>query len=80
MSNVRSWKVGIMTSSCFTDTMSFNALRFHTQEQALAYGEDLASRWTAVTQWKVVPSEDEPNRGTPAAKEGEVENGKETTV
>lgn len=36
-----------------------NGLRFATQAEAEAYAADLASRWTLVTEWRVVPS-DEP--------------------
>ena len=39
-----------------------NALRFATEEAAQEYGADLAWRWTAVREWRVVPSEEEPNR------------------
>ena len=39
-----------------------NGLRFSTEEAAEAYGEDLAGRWSLVTKWRVVPSEEEPNR------------------
>jgi|KBSSwiStaDraftv2_1062776.scaffolds.fasta_scaffold646892_2 hypothetical protein len=36
-----------------------NALRFPTEEKAEAYAKDLASRWTLVRKWRVVPA-DEP--------------------
>jgi hypothetical protein len=35
-----------------------NALRFHTRAEADAYVRDLANRWTAVTGWRSVPSDD----------------------
>ncbi len=39
-----------------------NALVFSTEEKATAYGEDLFNRWVAVEHWRVVPTEEEPNR------------------
>lgn len=38
-----------------------NALRFATHEEARANVHDLMRRWTAVTDIRVVESEDEPN-------------------
>lgn len=35
-----------------------NALRFPTKASAEAYGKDLYSRWTAVKEWRAVPSKD----------------------
>lgn len=34
-----------------------NALQFKTREEAETYVRDLASRWTAVREWRVVPVE-----------------------
>jgi hypothetical protein len=34
-----------------------NALAFETEKEAEDYARDLARRWTLVTQWRVVPSE-----------------------
>jgi hypothetical protein len=39
-----------------------NGLRFATREAAEAYAADLAWRWTAVREWRVVASTDAPNR------------------
>jgi len=39
-----------------------NALRFPTKEKADEYGRDLASRWTAVREWRSVPSKDKVSR------------------
>jgi hypothetical protein len=39
-----------------------NGLRFATEQEAKTYGNDLSSRWFAVEEWKVEPSEDEVNR------------------
>lgn len=35
-----------------------NALRFATEREANAYGHDLAYRWTAVREFRVVPTDD----------------------
>lgn len=40
---------------------SGNALRFASREEAEANVQDLYSRWTMVSQTRVVESEDEPN-------------------
>jgi len=37
-----------------------NLLRFSTEEDAKTYARDLAQRWTAVLDHRVVPSEDKP--------------------
>lgn len=39
-----------------------NALRFATKEEAEKYAMDLSMRWTAVRDWRVVPSKDKPDR------------------
>ena len=39
-----------------------NGLRFVTQAEAEEYAKDLYSRWTAVKEWRVVPSMDPVNR------------------
>jgi hypothetical protein len=39
-----------------------NGLRFATAEEAETYAKDLYSRWTAVKEWRVVPSVDPVNR------------------
>lgn len=44
---------------------SSNAQRYETEEQAKAAGESLFSRWTAVEQYRVVPSTDPPNQPKP---------------
>lgn len=38
-----------------------NALVFATQEEAQDYVDDLGSRWTAVTNTRVTPVDEEPN-------------------
>lgn len=38
-----------------------NGLRFATEQEAQAYVGDLAMRWTAVREVRVVPSEDDVN-------------------
>ena len=54
----RSWRVGVMTPG--DRDWCFNMRRFATAEEAETYGRDLAWRWTAVTEWQVMPSEDDP--------------------
>ncbi len=54
----RSWKVGVKTAG--DADWVYNSLRFPTKEQADAYGRDLWSRWTAVTEWESHPSDDAP--------------------
>lgn len=44
-----------------------NGLRFETHAQALAYARDLARRWTMVTDYRVVESDDPVNQPTPGA-------------
>jgi hypothetical protein len=39
-----------------------NGLRFATQAEAEEYAKDLYSRWTAVKEWRVLPSNDPVNR------------------
>lgn len=39
-----------------------NGLRFATPDEAKTYAKDLYSRWTAVRQWRVVPSTDPVNQ------------------
>ena len=39
-----------------------NGLRFKTMSEAQMWVLDLSTRWTAVTDTRVVPSEDEANR------------------
>ena len=34
-----------------------NQLKFDTKEEAETYAKDLASRWTAVREWRVVEEE-----------------------
>lgn len=38
-----------------------NALRFATEQEALAYGKDLAWRWTLVRELRVIASDDAVN-------------------
>lgn len=39
-----------------TGTWAGNALTFDTTEEAELYAQDLAARWTAVRDWRVVPA------------------------
>jgi hypothetical protein len=56
----RSYKVGIKTKEDNKDWIC-NRMRYSTPEKAEAAGSDLSYRWTAVTEHKVLPSDDEPN-------------------
>lgn len=56
----KSFKVGVKTAD--DEEWCYNALRFPNHEAAAVYGEDLARRWTLVTEWAVHPSDEEPNR------------------
>jgi hypothetical protein len=55
-----SFKVGVKTPG--DRDWNSNALRFATAQEAEDYGFNLAMRWTAVSDWTVLPSDDEPNR------------------
>jgi hypothetical protein len=55
-----SFKVGVITPG--DRDYNCNGLRFAAYEDAEAYGQDLAMRWTAVRDWQVIESDDEPNR------------------
>jgi len=58
MSN--SYKVAVKTAGDVNWVS--NGLRFPTKEKALEYGQDLFMRWTAVQEWEVQESDEEPNR------------------
>lgn len=53
-----SFKVSVITPGDRDYTS--NALRFATHDEAQEYGEDLALRWTAVSDWRVDESDDAP--------------------
>lgn len=55
-----SFKVAVKTAGDVN--WASNGLRFPTKEAAWEYGQDLFMRWTAVTEWEVQESEEEPNR------------------
>jgi hypothetical protein len=57
---VRSYKVGVKTAG--DREWCCNGLRFRSREEAEAYGIDLFMRWTAVREWAVLESDEEPNR------------------
>lgn len=58
--SARSWKVEVIADS--TDTWCSNGLRFATKTDALDWGGGLFMRWTAVREWRVTESDEEPNR------------------
>ena len=41
-----------------------NGMRFHSRADAERYADDLASRWTAVREWRVVECEPKPEPQT----------------
>jgi hypothetical protein len=53
-----SFKVEVIADS--SGTWCSNALRFKTEDAAKDYGQGLFMRWTAVREWRVAPSIDEP--------------------
>ena len=57
-----SFKVEVSTSGP-EGMFASNQLRFSSVERAKAYGSDLAGRWTAVTTWRVVASDDPVKEG-----------------
>jgi hypothetical protein len=57
---MKSFKVGVKTSG--DRDWNCNGLRFATATEAERYAIDLACRWTAVQDWTVLPSDEEPNR------------------
>jgi hypothetical protein len=57
---MKSFKVEVIADN--SGKWCSNALRFKTEEEAKAYGEDLFSRWTAVREWRAVETDEEPNR------------------
>ncbi len=62
---IQSYKVGVKTPG--DTTWACNQLRFATVAEAQLYGASLAFRWTAVTEWKVIPSIDPVNQPTKQA-------------
>lgn len=56
----RSYKVGVKTTG--DDDWCYNALRFKTEKAAREWGSGLFMRWTAVQEYEVHPSEDDPNQ------------------
>ena len=57
---MKSWKVEVIADS--SGKWCGNGVRYKTEDEAKEAGESLAWRWTAVREWRVVRSEDEPNR------------------
>jgi hypothetical protein len=56
----KSWKPEVIADA--SGRWCPNGLAFARKEDAEAYAIDLACRWTAVSDTRVVPSEEEPNR------------------
>jgi hypothetical protein len=60
MPETKSFKVEVIADN--SGKWCGNGMRFHTPEQAEEHARDLRSRWLAVREWRVVPSEDAPNQ------------------
>jgi hypothetical protein len=56
----KSYKVAVKTAND-KDWVS-NGVRFATEADAKEWGEGLFMRWTAVTEWEVQETDEEPNR------------------
>jgi hypothetical protein len=54
-----SWKVEVISDN--SGKWAGNGMRYSTEDAAREAGQSLASRWTLVQQWRVVPSDDAPN-------------------
>jgi hypothetical protein len=54
-----SWRVEVVADS--SGQWATNGMRYRTRADAEAAGRDIASRWFAVKEWRVVESSDEPN-------------------
>lgn len=55
------WKVEVIADN--SGQWVGNGLRFGTAEEAGEYGIDLASRWTAVRDWRVVEAKEVGDEG-----------------
>ncbi len=58
--NATSWAPEVIADS--SGEWAGNGLRFASEAQAIEWVKDLFMRWTAVREWRVVPSSDAPNR------------------
>jgi hypothetical protein len=56
----KSFKVACKTTT--SEPWAYNALRFATREAAAAYGANLFMRWTALREYEVHESDEEPNQ------------------
>ena len=68
--SMHSYAAEVRTVSCRPGVFTSNLLRWPLtpagKQGAEQYALDLSCRWTAVEEWRVVESTDEPNRGVPA--------------
>ena len=53
-----SWLVEIRTTQSAPEEFSGNELRFGTEDEALDYGLDTATRWFGLADWRVFESGD----------------------
>jgi hypothetical protein len=56
---MQSWKVEVIADN--SGKWAGNGMRYSTEAAAKDAGSSLAWRWTAVREWRVVPSDDAPN-------------------
>jgi hypothetical protein len=61
-----SFKVEVIADS--SGQWAGNGCRYRTADEAERSAIDLASRWLAVREWRVVHSDDEPNQEGPTIK------------
>ena len=57
---MKGWKVEVIADS--SGKWCGNQLVFATKEAAEEYAKDLTWRWTAVREWRVVETDEAPNR------------------
>jgi hypothetical protein len=57
-----SWKAEVIADN--SGKFCGNGLRFATHREAEAYARDLANRWTLVSEWRVVESDEPVNEPT----------------
>jgi hypothetical protein len=60
LERTKSWALEVQTAGS-GDSWDGNDLRFARKEDAEAWVADLSTRWTAVRETRVIPSNDEPN-------------------
>jgi hypothetical protein len=67
-----SWKAEVIADS--SGKFCGNGLRFATRREAETYARDLANRWTLVSEWRVVESDDAVNEPTRFTRQEDTRN------